>query len=39
MKDLLKSKVYESYKQYTESLVCTVHTKKSTITIKKKNNK
>ena len=37
MKKLLKSEIYKSYEQYTDPLVCTVYTKKSTITTKKKN--
>ena len=39
MKKLLKSKIYKSHEQYTDPLVCTVYTKKSTITTKKKNTK
>ena len=38
-KKVLKSKIYESHKQYTDPLVCTIYTKKSTITTKKKKHK
>ena len=38
MKKLLKSEIYKSHKQYTDPLVCTVYTKKSTITTKKKKH-
>ena len=39
MKKLLKSEVCESHKQYADPLVCTVHTKKSTITTLRKKKK